>query len=115
MTHGIECRAEILHLAGSVRERSLAGSRAAKVEPQRRAADARERLGRLIHRFGVHRAAVFGMRMRENDGGAQAAVVTGLEQSVSADAAGGGRFVNQRLEPSSRAAKLTDPHHTTGC
>ena len=53
---------------GSIAERARAGARAAKIEPQDGAANPRERFRRLIDDLRVHRAAVLGVRMREDDG-----------------------------------------------
>ena len=69
--HEVERGAEVVHLAAPVVERARARADAAEVEAQHGAADARQRLRRLVHRLRVHRAAVLRMRMREDDRGAQ--------------------------------------------
>ena len=64
-------------------------------------ADARQRLRRLIHRLGVHRAAVLRVRMREHRHGARRAV----------------RQVEQRFERPDRARDLSNhvhDHHALG-
>ena len=67
LLHEVERRPEVVHLAGAVGERAGASSRAAEVEAQHGAADAGERLRGLIDDLRVHRAAVLGVRMREDD------------------------------------------------
>ena len=66
--HVIEGRAEIGLLAGALVEHASAGTHAAKIEAHHRAADARETLRALEHRFGVHRPALLRMRVGKDDG-----------------------------------------------
>src|SRR6266850_6491605 len=49
LAHEIQRRAKVVHLARSVAETARARAGAAEVEPKHGAADAAERLGRLIH------------------------------------------------------------------
>ena len=111
--HEIQRRAEIVELARSVVERSRARAGAAKVESQHRAADPAERLGRLIHDLRVHRAAVLRVRMREDNGGAQAAGVSRADEAVGADRPRGRRLVEQRFEAPGRPLDLTKGHQAT--
>ena len=97
--------AKVVHLAAAVVERPGAAADAAEVEAQHGAADARQRLRRLIHRLGVHRAAVLRVRMREHDGRARRrrrARRAGLERRRRA--AGGSRRAG--LEPHGRSRHL---------
>src|SRR5262249_16853132 len=86
---------------------------AAKVEPQHRAADAAERLCRLIDDLRVHRAAVLRVRVREHDGGAKARRMAGAHDSVGADRARRRRLVEQRFEAPRGARGLTQRHDAT--
>ena len=80
--------AEVVLLAAPVVERAGAAADAAEVEAQHRAADARQRLGGLIHHLGVHRAAVLRMRMREHDGRARLGAAPAASSSASSGPAG---------------------------
>src|SRR5439155_331778 len=81
----------------------------AKIEAQYRAADAAERLGRLIDDLRVHRAAVSGVRVAEHDRRSQAFGVPDLQPAVGADAARCG-LVEERFEPAGQARNLMQRH-----
>mgnify|MGYP003694393859 CR=1 FL=1 len=94
-------------LAGPVAELSRAGAGAAEVEAQHRAADPAERLRRLVDDLRVHRAAVLGLRVREDDRGAQAApAMSGAHPAVAARSAAraGPRFARGSASSLVRAA-----------
>ena len=66
--HVVEGRAEVGLLAVALVEHAGARADAAKVEPQHRAADAREPFRALEDGFRVHRPALLRMRVGEDDG-----------------------------------------------
>ena len=107
--HEIERRAHVVHFTRAVAELAVAGAGAAKVEAQHRASDTAERLGRLVHRLRVHRAAVAGMRMREHDGGPESGIMSGLEPAVPGNVPPCRRLLDQRLETAGRSGDLTQP------
>ena len=67
--HEIDGGAVVVDLAAPFVPRAGAAADAAEVEAQHGAADAGQRLGRLKHDLGVHRAALRRQRMSEHDGG----------------------------------------------
>ena len=106
--HEVERRAEVVHLAGAFVEGARARADAAEVEAQHRAADARQRLRRLIHHLGVHRPAVLRMRMRRGRrrrGCRRRARARRRPSRV--DAADRRRLVEQRFEAAGRSLDLT--------
>jgi hypothetical protein len=105
--HEIERRPHVVHLARSVAELPIARARSSKVEAQHRTANAAECFRRLIHDFGVHRAAVLRVRVREHDRGAHARFVSGFEQTAVADTPAGYGLVEQRFEASCRSWYFT--------
>src|SRR5436190_6536703 len=107
--HEIERRPHVVHFARSVAELAAAGAGAAKVEAQDRASDAAERLRRLVHRLGMHRPAVAGMRMREHDGGAQSGLMSGFEPAIRGYVTPVRRLLDQRFETAGRSGNLTQP------
>src|SRR5204863_7100376 len=109
IAHEIKRGAKVVHLPRSVGEPAGARTGAAKIEAQYRAADAAERLGRLIDDLRVHRAAVSGVRVAEHDRRSQAFGVPDLQPAVGADAARCG-LVEERFEPAGRARNLMQRH-----
>src|SRR6185436_14299804 len=100
-------------LARPVVERTGAGACAPEVEAKHGAPDAAERLCRLIDDLRVHRPAVLGVRMAEDDRCAHAAGVADADAAVRSHGAGRYRFIQQRFEPSRRSLKLTERHQAT--
>ena len=110
LLHVVERGAEVVRLARAVGKRATACACAAKVDAQHGAADPAERLRGLIHDLRVHRAAVLGVRVCEDHRRAQPVRMPGVDAAVVADAAGGRRLVEERLEPPGRTSDLTRRH-----
>src|SRR5262249_18885408 len=99
--------ATVVELSAPFVPRALARPDSAEIESQHGAADPDERLCRLVHDLGVHRAAVLGIRMREHDGGANAIGAPALDESFCVDAALWRRFFEKRFETTGGTGDLT--------
>ena len=87
-------------LAAALVPGALAAADTPEVEPQDRAADARERLGRAEHRLGVHGASELGMRVREDD--------RGTRRSIGFPAFG---HIEQGFQTARRSDQISDGWH----